>query len=452
MTIEGSKDPRAKILERLVDGPPKPKPVRYAIYTRQSVDKLADFSSCQAQFDTCRDFAEASGEPGQVWCGQHFDDEGQSGATLERPGMRKLRKVADLGGIDRIYAVALDRITRSMRDAILLIDEFDKAGVEVRFVHQPELTFGAQGRFLRHVLAAFAEFERDMIATRIAESRAYLKQHGRRLAGKAPYGYDADPDTKQLTPNRIEAPRVATIFERAARGELPKQIATDLNDLGWPTKVYHSKRSGKTTGGGKWTARQINDTLRNPVYIGRFADGADTRDGCHEPIIEQATFDTVQQQLDVRRTTDGRLKRSRHDHLAFRQTIACPRYGRLLTTYQTTKRSADRKFGITRFFYSCRSTAGGQPRCKGVHYPAWEFEQAVCEIFNDPATWRDLLGSIATDELIEQVMETWSAMLWPWKRDWLKGAVNRIEIDEADGTISITFSSDAAKPFLQHQQ
>jgi len=102
--------------------------------------------------------------------------------------MRKLRKVVDLGGIDIIYAVALDRVTRSMRDAILLIDEFEKASVEVRFVYQLELTFGAQGRFLRHVLEAFAEFERDMIATRIAESRAYLKQHGRRLAGKVPYG------------------------------------------------------------------------------------------------------------------------------------------------------------------------------------------------------------------------------------------------------------------------
>ncbi|MBN2130293.1 MAG: recombinase family protein [Sedimentisphaerales bacterium] len=81
------KDPRAKIIERLVDGPPKPRPIRYAIYTRQSVDKLADFSSCQAQFDTCRDFARAGGERGLAWCGQHFDDEGQSGATLDRPGI-----------------------------------------------------------------------------------------------------------------------------------------------------------------------------------------------------------------------------------------------------------------------------------------------------------------------------------------------------------------------------
>jgi len=104
------KDARAKILERLVEGPPAPKPIRYAIYTRQSVEKLADFTSCDAQFHTCRDTADTVGGPNLIWCGQRFDDEGQSGATLDRPAMRKLRKVVDLGGVDIIYAVALDRI------------------------------------------------------------------------------------------------------------------------------------------------------------------------------------------------------------------------------------------------------------------------------------------------------------------------------------------------------
>jgi len=439
-------DPRIKVLDRLVNGPPKPKPIRYAIYTRQSVEKLADFSSCEAQFHTCREFIEASGERTLVWCGQRFDDEGQSGATLERLAMRKLRKVVDLGGLDRVYAVALDRVTRSMHDAIVLIDEFEKAGVEVRFVHQPELTFGAQGRFLRHVLAAFAEFERDMIAARIAESRAYLKQHGRRLAGKVPYGYDADPATKQLVPNQTEAPRVAEIFRRAANGELPKQIAGDINDLGWATKVYHSKRSGKTTGGGKWTARQVVDTLRNPVYVGRFADGAETRDGCHEAIVDQSTFDNVQQHLDARRTTNRR-KRVRHEHLAFRQKIVCPGCGRFLTTYQSTKKISD-KTKATQYFYACRLTAGGRPRCKGISYQAWELERAVRDLFDDPEMWRDLLGPAVSDEAADEIAETWRVLLWPWQRDWLKQAITRVELNEDDNTVSITFAPDAARPFL----
>jgi hypothetical protein len=59
--------------------------IRYAIYTRQSVEKLEDFTSCEAQFHTCQDYAKASGERNLHWCGQRFDDEGYSGATLDRP-------------------------------------------------------------------------------------------------------------------------------------------------------------------------------------------------------------------------------------------------------------------------------------------------------------------------------------------------------------------------------
>ena len=426
--------------------PKPPAIIRYAIYTRQSVERLMDFSSCEAQFLTCRDFARETGEPILTWCGQRFDDEGYSGSTLDRPGMRALRKVIDLGTVKRVYAVALDRLTRSMRDAVVLLDEFDKAGVDLRLVHQPELSLGAEGRLLRHVLAAFAEFERDMIISRIADSRAYLKKHGRRLAGKVPYGYDADPSNKQLVPNPVEAQRVADIFKRAADGELPRQIATELNDLGWPTKVYVSTRSGKTTGGGKWTARQITDTLRNPVYIGRFADGDGTREGCHEPIVDTVTFDAAQRRLDSRRKSHlGNRRRGDH-HLAFPQKVVCPRCGRFLTIHQATRGHPSVTGGQTRFFYACRSTAGGRPGCKGVRYPAWEFEQAVREMLDEPRIWRNLLGGHASEATVEQVMTAWRLMLYSWQRKWMTNAVRRIEIDEDTAEIHVTFDPAAAAP------
>jgi len=407
---------------------------RYAIYTRQSVEKLADFSSCDAQFHTCRDFADAIGEPNRHWCGQRFDDEGQSGATLDRPAMQKLRKVIDLGGIDCLYAVAMDRLTRSMRHAVVLLDELAKANVELRLVHQPELGGGAQGRFLRHILAAFAEFERDMITTRLAESRAYLKKHGRRLAGKIPFGYDADPETRQLISNPTEAPQVAAIFERAARGELPKQIASDITELGWRTKVYHSKRSGKTTGGGKWTARQVIDTLRNPVHTGRFADGADIREGSHEPIVDQTVFDAAQKQLDARRTTK-RGSRITHKDIPFRQKIVCPQCGRFLTTYQVT-RNHSTAGRLIYSYYACRSTAGGRPRCKGVNIRAWDIEKEIYDILDTPETWRRLISQAET---AQHVHETWQAMLWSWRRDWIQQCIERIEFANNDEII-ITFN------------
>lgn len=65
----------------------------YAIYTRQSVEKLDELTSCQVQFQTCKDFAEAEGTPHTCWIGEHFDDEGYSGMNLDRPGMTRLREL-----------------------------------------------------------------------------------------------------------------------------------------------------------------------------------------------------------------------------------------------------------------------------------------------------------------------------------------------------------------------
>src|SRR5690606_8486390 len=105
---------------RLVDqSVSKSPPIRYAIYTRQSKQGLFDFSSCQAQFHTCQEYAKQFGEPSLYWTGQHFEDEGYSGSTLDRPGMRRLRKVIDLGALDSVYAVAFDRVTCNMHDAVV---------------------------------------------------------------------------------------------------------------------------------------------------------------------------------------------------------------------------------------------------------------------------------------------------------------------------------------------
>ncbi len=67
--------------------PSPAKPIHYAIYTRQSVEKPDTFSLCDAQFMTCRDFAKAAGERHQRWIGYRIDDDGYSSATLDRPGI-----------------------------------------------------------------------------------------------------------------------------------------------------------------------------------------------------------------------------------------------------------------------------------------------------------------------------------------------------------------------------
>lgn len=288
-----------------------------------------------------------------------------------------------------MYLTALDRLSRRVVDLTSLLSEFETAGATVHLAQQFQPPEGAQSRLLRHILGTFAEFERDMIATRIEETRTYLRQQGQRIAGPVPFGYEADPQTKQLVPVAQEARRVRLIFERAARGQTPSQIAARINHLKWRTKTWVAQRSGKTRGGGKWTARQVLYLLRNPVYIGEYRDDQGTRPGCHAPLVERDLFDRVQEMLDNRRTVTNATRRSQDFPL--RGKLICPKCGRPLST-QINSRRFGRRSRVHYRFYCCRSSAGGRAPCKGVRYPACQLEGFVYQMLTDVAVWQGLLA------------------------------------------------------------
>ena len=100
----------------------------------------------------------------------------------------------------------MDRLARSVFACSDLLREFRRFGVGLVVATAPELGGSAQDGFMLNILASFAEFERELIAGRIAESRARLKARGLRVAGALPFGYDADPHSKQLIPER---PRIS---------------------------------------------------------------------------------------------------------------------------------------------------------------------------------------------------------------------------------------------------
>jgi hypothetical protein len=133
-----------------------------------------------------------------------------------------------------------------------ILDEFRRAGVEVLIAEIPESANGASGRLLTNLLSSFAEFERDMTVSRIADTRAGLVARGRRIAGRIPFGYSTDPKTKQLVPVPREAGIVKTMFELVADGVKTSVVEETALLRNWRT------RSGKL-----WTARQILDTVSN---------------------------------------------------------------------------------------------------------------------------------------------------------------------------------------------
>jgi len=352
------------------------RPVRCVIYTRQSVGSSDELSSCAIQREACAVFAAA-----QDWSvvAEVFDDLGFSGATSDRPGLQRLLAFVRQTGADCILIQRLDRLSRNVRDCVGLLDEFRRLKLDLVIVTAPELGHAAQDRFLLNIMASFAEFDCEMIAGRIAEARAALKTQARRIAGAVPFGYNADPRTKQLVPNAREAEIIRWMFEEAAGGKRPTEIAEAANKLRYRTKAN-----------GLWTARQVVATLRNPVYAGKFRDGKVERPGCHEPIVDMPLFEAVGRALDSRRT--GKPEPTRYGPVwLLKGKIYCCRCGRFLTPHSCRH---GRK--VYRY-YRCRATTGGREPC-GYQVPANRFERAVDLHF----PWR-VRRTMTSSQLSEQV-------------------------------------------------
>ncbi|WP_207397175.1 recombinase family protein [Bremerella alba] len=104
--------------------------MRCAIYTRQSRSSNSDFSSCQAQFEVCREFIQSQESMGWTFDGLHYEDEGESGESLDRPGLRRLLDDAESGRFDRIVVHCLDRLSRRVVDcASLLAQSWEKSNL-----------------------------------------------------------------------------------------------------------------------------------------------------------------------------------------------------------------------------------------------------------------------------------------------------------------------------------
>lgn len=99
--------------------------------------------------------------------------ESYSGATLERPQLKELRKALEAG--DTLMVTKLDRLARTATKGIELVDELLSHGIKVHVLNMGLMDNSPTGKLIRTILLAFAEFERDMIIERT--------QEGRRLSG-----------------------------------------------------------------------------------------------------------------------------------------------------------------------------------------------------------------------------------------------------------------------------
>ena len=243
--------------------------VRAALYVRVSTDRQAE-EGYSIEVQTERLTAYTKTFDGDVQYELYVDD-GFSGASLERPAMQRLIQDAENGAVTHVLVYKLDRLSRSQKDTLHLIEDvFLPHNVAFISIQESFNTATAFGRAVVGILSVFAQLERENIYERTRSGMQKRVEAGYWPGGGGvPIGYDYDPERGILVPN-ADAATVRQIYDLYLQGYALQTIA---NMLG----LKYEK-----------LAQQI---LLRKTNIGIIEyNGVEYR-GLHEPIVSRETFE-----------------------------------------------------------------------------------------------------------------------------------------------------------------
>ena len=232
-----------------------------AIYARVSSDRQKEDKTIASQTAALIAFAQAQGY--SVPDGMIFEDDGYSGANLERPGLERVRDLAAEGQLHAVLVLSPDRLSRNYAYQVLLIEELGKHGVECVFEKSPSVTT-PEDQLLVQFQGMIAEYERAQILERSRRGKRHRARQGEvSVLSGAPYGYRYIKKTDQTAAYyeviEAEAAVVRLVYERYTVDHLSiGDITRLLNEQGVPTRKHCAR----------WERSVVWGMLRNPAYKG----------------------------------------------------------------------------------------------------------------------------------------------------------------------------------------
>jgi len=251
---------------------------RVALYCRYSTHTQDGNYSIEIQIERMKAMCASKG-----WSiGGDFIDAAYSGANTDRPALQEL--LSRLNEFDVVMVYRLDRLSRSQRDTMELIqDYFLKNNIDFVSVSETLDTTTPFGMAMIGILAVFAELERATITERMQGGIRKRIEAGYRLisGNHMPTGYKKGQDddgNNILVIDQNQAEKVRRIFD----------LYEKYHSI---TKIQHVLKEEGFTGRRFTTIRQI---LSNRLYIGEVKYRNENFEGIHEAIISIEQFDRVQ--------------------------------------------------------------------------------------------------------------------------------------------------------------
>ena len=249
------------------------------LYCRVSTDIQMEGYSIDAQ----KDFLKSYCKMHEIDNYEFYIGGGYSGSNINRPDMQRLIEDVEDHKIDIVVVFKLDRLSRSQKDTLYLIEEVfnpnDCGFVSIKENFDTNTPFG---KAMVGILSVFAQLERETILERTRIGRKKRAEEGLWYGtGNLPFAYDYDEKKGILVPNKEKVEIVNKMVELYLQGMPMTQV-------------------GALFGLQDQTVRSI---FTSPVGLGKIPYKDEIFEGQHEPIMTQETYDKLQQKMKERAVT-----------------------------------------------------------------------------------------------------------------------------------------------------
>lgn len=264
-----------------------------------------------------------------------YSDDGYTGGNFDRPGWNKLMKDIEDKKIDTIITKDLSRMGRdyiSMGEYIERI--FPEKGIRYIAINDDvDTLYETPGLDFLQFKLVFNDYYLKDTSKKIKKTMRSKKEQGQYTGWKGIYGYKRDPNDKhKLIVDEEVRNIVIRMFNLAKQGYGTRGIADIFTKEGISNPSTHANliRGTKTQTSKFWCPRTIDELLQNPTYIGHLTQGRRKKvsykskkeirvpkedwiiiKNTHEPIIDEETFNTVQDLLQKNKNDP----QNKNDHL-----------------------------------------------------------------------------------------------------------------------------------------
>src|SRR5918992_3698951 len=228
-------------------------PKRAILYARVSTDEQARSGySLAQQLEALREYAAQEGY--EVF--EEVQDPGQSGASLERPGMDRVRDLVSAGGVSVVLAQDRDRIARELAYHYLLRREFEEHGTKIRAMNDGG-DDSPEGELTDGILDQLGKYERAKIAERSRRGKLQKAREGKVMAGpRPPYGFRYN-DARD---NYVVDAEKMRVIERIFR-----MVGADGHTMN-ATRLAFNREGVQPPSGEFWSPKFVREAIGDDVY------------------------------------------------------------------------------------------------------------------------------------------------------------------------------------------